>query len=320
MVIFSRLGMVAGFVGASAAFVAPAAYASPPSAPLVGMSDDAEIRLSSISSPYVALHFLGRLDGAQPGAFVRDVVGNAPRQAGVRHLFISSDARETVRTWAGNLNEARGSIYADAGSALAKELKVSISPQGSVESPTTIVLGRDGEELFRLSRDGATEYPTFNAIAQRLDQLTKVPAREHYNLPKAKDVAVEGHDVVAYFTQHKAVKGDPKIASRYRGVEYLFATTQDRELFAKDPERYLPTYGGWCASAIGAKAKKVEIDPTNFKVKDGRLFLFYKDFFSDALKDWNQHEREWEPAADANWKKIAGEDPLKPTEKKESGR
>ena len=49
---------------------------------------------------------------------------------------------------------------------------------------------------------------------------------------------------------------------------------------------------------------KVEIDPTNFKVKDGRLHLFYKDFFSDALKDWNKNEKEWEPKADANWKKT----------------
>jgi hypothetical protein len=59
---------------------------------------------------------------------------------------------------------------------------------------------------------------------------------------------------------------------------------------------------------MGAKGTKVEIDPTNFKVKDGRLHLFYKDFFSDALKDWNRNEKEWEPKADTNWKKTTGED------------
>jgi hypothetical protein len=63
---------------------------------------------------------------------------------------------------------------------------------------------------------------------------------------------------------------------------------------------------------MGAKGTKVEIDPTNFKVKDGRLFLFYKGTFSDALKDWNKHEAEWEPAADRNWKKLTNEEPPKP--------
>ena len=56
------------------------------------------------------------------------------------------------------------------------------------------------------------------------------------------------------------------------------------------------------------KGTKVEVDPTNFKVKEGRLHLFYKSLFGDAQKDWNQHEREWEPAADINWKKLTGEE------------
>ena len=62
---------------------------------------------------------------------------------------------------------------------------------------------------------------------------------------------------------------------------------------------------------MGAKGTKVEISPTSFKVKDGRLFLFYKSLFSDALSDWNKHEGEWEPAADRHWKKLTNEDPIK---------
>jgi hypothetical protein len=87
-------------------------------------------------------------------------------------------------------------------------------------------------------------------------------------------------------------------------VIYYFASEEDRKLFAESPEKYLPTYGGWCATAM-AKGEKVEIDPTNFKVTNGRLFLFFKAFYANAIKDWNKDEANLTVKADANWMKIA---------------
>lgn len=56
-----------------------------------------------------------------------------------------------------------------------------------------------------------------------------------------------------------------------------------------------------------AKGEKVEVDPTNFKVTNGRLFLFFKTFYANAIKDWNKDEPNLTVKADLNWKKIAGE-------------
>lgn len=139
------------------------------------------------------------------------------------------------------------------------------------------------------------------------------PAIRHYNLPAGSTLALEGYDPVAYFTLGRAVRGRPELSSVHRGITYRFSIDEHRSLFSGDPERYLPTYGGWCASAMGDTGTKVGIDPTNFKIKDGRLFLFYKSLFADALKDWNKHEKVWEPAADANWRRLTGEAPRPPT-------
>jgi YHS domain-containing protein len=128
---------------------------------------------------------------------------------------------------------------------------------------------------------------------------------QHYNLGSDK-VAISGYDPVAYFTQSKALKGRKEISASHRGVIYYFASEEDRKLFAESPEKYLPTYGGWCATAM-AKGEKVEIDPTNFKVTNGRLFLFFKAFYANAIKDWNKDEANLTVKADANWMKIAGE-------------
>ena len=89
-------------------------------------------------------------------------------------------------------------------------------------------------------------------------------------------------------------------------MTYQFSSPENKKAFTDSPEKYLPSYGGWCATAM-AKGEKVEIDPTNFKVTNGHLFLFFKAFYANAIKDWNKDEANLMAKADANWKKISGE-------------
>jgi len=138
-------------------------------------------------------------------------------------------------------------------------------------------------------------------------ELKEKPATaiQHYNLGADK-VALKGYDPVGYFTKNQALKGRKEISALHRGVTYYFATEVNKKLFVESPEKYLPTYGGWCATVM-AKGEKVEIDPTNFKVTNGRLFLFFKAFYANAIKDWNKDEPNLTAKADANWKRISGE-------------
>jgi YHS domain-containing protein len=130
-------------------------------------------------------------------------------------------------------------------------------------------------------------------------------AVSHYNLSTDK-VAIKGYDPAGYFTKNQALRGRKELSAQHQGVTYWFATEENRKLFLESPEKYLPTYGGWCATAM-AKGEKVEIDPTNFKVTNGRLFLFFRAFYANAIKDWNKDEPGMTAKADAHWKRIAGE-------------
>ena len=56
-----------------------------------------------------------------------------------------------------------------------------------------------------------------------------------------------------------------------------------------------------------ADGKKVEIDPKNYKITNGRLFLFFKAWYANAINDWNKDEKNMTTKADAAWKKISGE-------------
>lgn len=117
-------------------------------------------------------------------------------------------------------------------------------------------------------------------------------------------VAVSGYDPVAYFKQQKAVKGTKEFAVFHQGVTYYFCSTENKEEFKKDPSKYEPQYGGWCAYAMGKDGSKVEIDPETFKIIDGKLYLYYNRFLNNTLKSWNKDEPSLKAKADINWKKF----------------
>lgn len=125
-----------------------------------------------------------------------------------------------------------------------------------------------------------------------------------FNLDKHK-LAIEGYDPVAYFSEGggKPLKGSDKITLTHRGVVYRFASEANKALFAKTPDKFEPQYGGWCAWAM-AQGEKVEVDPKSFKITDGKLYLFYKSFFSDTREKWLKDEFVSTKKADANWKSI----------------
>jgi len=127
------------------------------------------------------------------------------------------------------------------------------------------------------------------------------PRNRHFNLEKG--LAMEGYDPVSYFNG-KPVEGSGEYAVNHQGAVYYFASAANADKFKKDPSKYEPQYGGWCAYAMGAKGEKVSVDPETYKVIDGKLYLFYNRFFNNTLEDWNEDEARLKAKADANWNKI----------------
>jgi len=117
-------------------------------------------------------------------------------------------------------------------------------------------------------------------------------------------IAVQGYDVVAYFKLNKAEKGNEANTVYHQGIKYQFANAANKEEFKRNPSKYEPQYGGWCAYAMGATGKKVEVDPETFKIINGQLYLFYNKLFNNTLKTWNKDEGGLKAKANANWAKI----------------
>ncbi|TAE70823.1 MAG: YHS domain protein [Bacteroidetes bacterium] len=124
----------------------------------------------------------------------------------------------------------------------------------------------------------------------------------HFNV--SKRIAIYGYDPVAYFTEKKAVKGKKEFAVNADNVVYYCSSAKNQDLLIKNYKKYEPQYGGWCAYAMGKSAEKVEIDPSTFKIIDGKLYLFYNAYFTNTLTSWNKDETNLKNKADKNWGKI----------------
>jgi len=58
-------------------------------------------------------------------------------------------------------------------------------------------------------------------------------------------VAIKGYDAVAYHTEDQALKGNKSFSYVWNDAKWYFANSENRDLFAADPERYAPQYGGY---------------------------------------------------------------------------
>ena len=118
-----------------------------------------------------------------------------------------------------------------------------------------------------------------------------------------KGTAISGYDPTAYFSG-KPQKGRKEFSYTDEGINYQFASANNLEIFKRNPAKYEPQYGGWCAYAMGSSGEKVEVNPETFKIVNGKLYLFYHPFFTNTLTDWNKDENALKAKADVNWSKF----------------
>ena len=115
-------------------------------------------------------------------------------------------------------------------------------------------------------------------------------------------IAVDGTDVVAYFTESAPVAGNPAITLDWMGVKWRFSSQENRAAFEANPAAYAPQYGGYCAYAVsqGYTAPTV---PEAWTIYDGKLYL---NFSTGVRSRWERDIPGHIAAANANWPGVLG--------------
>lgn len=121
------------------------------------------------------------------------------------------------------------------------------------------------------------------------------------------NVAIEGYDLVAY-QQGKALKGSSDHSITYQSTVYHFSSSKNASAFKKNPNKYLPAYGGFCATAVATSNAKFPVDPETFHIQDGKLYLFYNGPYNgsnfNGKEPWLEDEKGLKKKADENWKTL----------------
>jgi YHS domain-containing protein len=111
------------------------------------------------------------------------------------------------------------------------------------------------------------------------------------------NLAIEGYDTVAYFTDHRATKGSDKYSYDWLGATWQFASDEHRKLFEADPISYAPQFGGLCAEGMAYSELTVNIEPEAWQIIDGKLYITAGARFTDDMAKIR-------PQAEANWPKV----------------
>lgn len=98
-------------------------------------------------------------------------------------------------------------------------------------------------------------------------------------------IAIMGYDPVAYFTKGRAMKGSEEFTHEWLGATWHFANAKHRDLFAADPVKYAPQFGGYCADGIAHGETTANIDPKAWRIIGGKLYLNYSESAAAELEE-----------------------------------
>jgi YHS domain-containing protein len=138
--------------------------------------------------------------------------------------------------------------------------------------------------------------PLTKDLTQQRVQVWLTKGEHKLNLD-SKGVILKGYDPVAYLALRKAVKGNPKYQTTYEGAIYYFSSPVNLATFKRNPSKYVPQYGGFCANGM-ANRRAVDIDPKVFFIVKGKLYVCAS---KQAEKEFQSNVPANVKKADDNW-------------------
>ncbi|MDH5559127.1 MAG: YHS domain-containing protein [Alphaproteobacteria bacterium] len=130
--------------------------------------------------------------------------------------------------------------------------------------------------------------------------LAPVFAKDPVSTGILSNLAVSGHDPVAYFTQGKPVEGNSDHEYEWNGATWRFSSAENLNAFKSDPQAFAPQYGGYCAWAV-SQGYTAPSDPQAWRIVDDKLYLNYS---KKVQQNWVRDIPGNIAEADKNWPKV----------------
>jgi len=112
--------------------------------------------------------------------------------------------------------------------------------------------------------------------------------------------AIRGYDPVAFFTSNMPVKGSAAFEYKWRDAVWQFASKENLEAFEKDPVKYAPQFGGYCAYGT-SRGYKAPTETDTWTIVDNKLYFNYNRKVKDI---WSKNQQALIEKANQLWPEI----------------
>ncbi len=119
-------------------------------------------------------------------------------------------------------------------------------------------------------------------------------------LDNDNNLAVEGYDVVSYYNMGSPEMGIKPNETEWQGVRWRFTNAENMRKFEKNPEKYAPQFGGYCATAV-ASGRLAGGLPNIWEVFEDKLYFFCSH---EAVQKWKENRWEMKKMAESNWPNV----------------
>ena len=124
-----------------------------------------------------------------------------------------------------------------------------------------------------------------------------MPADKRLDSVNEQNIILDGHDITAFFTDSKLVKGNSAYASQIDGITYHFVSEAAKQMFDANPTKYQPQFGGFCA--VAASFNKVEPAQLDlFDIYEGKIYFARN---AKAQKMWEEDKAGIKARAEGLW-------------------
>ena len=114
--------------------------------------------------------------------------------------------------------------------------------------------------------------------------------------------AIDGYDPVAFFIDGKPARGSKDFSWNWEGADWYFSTDANRQAFKKDPARYAPQFGGYCAFGVAdGEGHKAPTLPETWSIVDGKLYLNYN---LKVKSLWVKNRDQFITNGEENWSRV----------------
>jgi YHS domain-containing protein len=162
-----------------------------------------------------------------------------------------------------------------------------------MKSDSMVMIKDDMKKDMKSNMDMEKDKMKSTNMMTKNEMMTKI-------YKNGNDVAINGYDPVEYFTDNKSVMGIKKYSYKWNKAEWYFANKNHMEMFEKNPEKYAPQYGGFCAFGV-TKEKLVSSDPNAWQIVDGKLYLCHT---KEVHELWQNDSKDNIKKGDKMWMKL----------------